>query len=158
MHCSLIYGLPSSLQRSMQKGWFWRPLSSIGSRPASTSSPGLENKTTFPSLKGAGKTERATIVCLNVNTDCVLYELFFFFSLLKKLFLVCGKPSGREAETVDREKLRPHRHHWAWVPTRSGFLARTVQSRPRWLRQNHVGPHLRGYRTSHTLLGQLNYN
>lgn len=90
MHCSLIYELPSSLQRSMQKLWFWRPLSSTGSRPASTSSPGLENKTTFPSLKGAGTAKRATIVCLDVNTSCALYELFFFPLFSKSCFSSVG--------------------------------------------------------------------
>lgn len=43
------------LQRSMPKVWFWRPSSSTGSRPASTSSLGAERKTTSPSLKGVGR-------------------------------------------------------------------------------------------------------
>lgn len=143
----------------MQKVWSWRPSSSTGSRPASTSSRGVGKQTTFPSLKGAGKANRATIVCLDVNTSrafsrinalysmyCILKDCFLFFPT--KLFLLRGKPESREAEIVNREKLWPHRHHWTWVPACSGFLAWAVQSRPWWLCQNHVGPHLRGYRTS----------
>lgn len=54
--------LSPSLQRSMQRVWFWRPLSSTGSRPALISSLGAAKQTTSPFSKGAGKAQRAPVV------------------------------------------------------------------------------------------------
>lgn len=116
-----------------------------------------------------GKAEKSFIVYLDVNdvnnvnnasyllyikVPFVMFIKDFFFP--KKLFLLCGKQTSWEADSVNWYKLWPHCHHWTWVPSCSGFLAWAVQSRPRWLCRNHVGPHLRGYRTSRRF--QLNYN
>lgn len=60
----------SSLQRSMQKVWFLRPSSNTALSPASTSNHGVEKKTTFPSLKGTGKTRKMIFFSVLLSPKC----------------------------------------------------------------------------------------
>lgn len=59
------------MQRSMQRAWSWRPLSSIVSRAASTSNLGVEKQIIFPSLKAMGKTMiRNVCLCSLKEPNC----------------------------------------------------------------------------------------
>lgn len=66
----------------MQKVWFWRRLSSTGSRAALTSSHGAGRQTTFLYLKGAGKAGITYnfMVLSDYNTRCSLSGINTLYS------------------------------------------------------------------------------